>query len=87
MRVTVDADRFGGLSAYDTRREVHGIQRRAILTHSTELHAAQVVGFDGTTLAEVGTKLDEVAATLARGRTRRSRDKVNAEIEQITRKP
>jgi hypothetical protein len=28
-----------------------------------------------------------MAATLARGKTRRSRDKVNAEIEQITRKP
>ena len=83
----VDKDRFGGLTAYDTRREVYGAERRAILTHSPELHDSQARGFDGTTLAKAGKKLDELAATLARGKTRRPRDKVEAEIEQITAKP
>jgi transposase len=86
-RVIVDKERFGGLTAYDTRREVYGTRRRAILTHSPELHKSQARGFDGTTLARAGKKLDELAATLARGKTRRSKDKVRAEIEAITRKP
>ena len=86
-RAVVDPDRFGGLSAFDTRRETYGAQRRAILTHSPELHQAQARGFDGTTLAKAGRKLDELAATLARGKTRRTRQKVEADIEQITRKP
>jgi transposase len=86
-RSTVDKERFAGLTAYDTRRQAYGAERRAILTHSPELHAAQAAGFTGTTLAKAGKKLDELAATLARGRTRRSRDKVQAEIESVTRKP
>jgi transposase len=44
-RSLVDKDRFGGLTAFDTRREVYGAGRRAILTHSPELHAAQAAGF------------------------------------------
>ena len=86
-RSVVDKDRFGGLTAYDTRREVYGVRRRAILTHSPELRDAQARGFDGTTLAKAGRKLDELAATLARGKTRRGKDKVTAEIETITAKP
>ena len=86
-RVIVDRDRYGELTAYDTRRTVYGAGRRAILTHSPELHDAQAAGFTGTTLAKAGRKLDELAATLARGRTRRSRDKVEAEIASITAKP
>ncbi|HXZ71231.1 MAG TPA: IS1634 family transposase [Streptosporangiaceae bacterium] len=86
-RSLVDKERFGGLTAYDTRREVYGAQRRTILTHSPELQGSQSRGFDGTTLAKAGKKLDELAATLARGKTRRSKDKVAAEIETITAKP
>ena len=86
-RVIVDQERFGGLTAVDTRREVYGTERRTILTHSPELHQSQARGFDGTTLAKAGRKLDELAATLARGKTRRGREKVEAEIEAITRKP
>ena len=87
VRSIVDEDRFGGLTAFDTRREVYGAQRRSVLTHSPELHESQARGFDGTTLAKAGRKLDELAATLSRGKTRRSKDKVAAEIEAITRKP
>jgi transposase len=87
MRSIVDESRFGGLTGYDTRREVYGTGRRAILTHSPELHKSQARGFDGTTLAKAAQKLGELAATLARGKTRRPREKVQAEIEAIIRKP
>ena len=86
-RSIVDADRFGQLTACDTRRQAYGAGRRAILTHSPELHQAQAAGFEGTTLAKAGKKLDELAATLARGKTRRPRDKVESEITAITAKP
>jgi transposase len=86
-RVIVDQDRFGGLTACDTRRVVYGAKRRAILTHSPDLREAQARGFDGTTMAKAGKKLGELAATLGRGRTRRPREKVEAEIEQIISKP
>jgi len=86
-RAIVDKDRFGGLTACDTRRTVYGAERRAILTHSPELHDAQAAGFTGTTLAKAGRKLDELAAVLARGKTRRARVKVEAEITSIISKP
>ncbi len=63
-RTIVDKDRFGGLTACDTRRIVYGGERRAILTHSPELRDSQ-----------------------ARGKTRRPRDKVEAEITAVTAKP
>jgi transposase len=87
VRTLAGEDRFGGLTAYDTRRTAYGAERRAILTHSPELHQSQACGFDGTTLAKAGRKLDELAATLARGKTRRSREKVRAAIEEIVKKP
>ena len=87
VRKIADKDRFGGLTCYDTRRVSYGAERRTILTHSPELREAQARGFDGTTLAKAGRKLDELAATLARGKTRRPREKVRAEIETITAKP
>jgi transposase len=87
LRETADKDRFGGLTCYDTRRVSYGADRRTILTHSPELHEAQARGFDGTTLAKTGRKLDELAATLARGKTRRPRGNVEAEIEKIIAKP
>jgi transposase len=86
-RAVVDKDRSGGLTAHDTRRAAYGAERRAILTHSPELRDSQARGFDGTTLAKAGKKLDELAATLARGKTRRSKDKAEAGITAITRKP
>jgi len=86
-RTIVDTDRFGQLSAYDTRRVVYGAQRRTILTHSPELHEHQARGFEATTAAKAGRKLDELAATLARGKTRRPRAAVEAEITKITHDP
>ena len=86
-RSVVDAARFGGLTACDTRRAVYGTERRAILTHSPELHEHQARGFDGTTLARAARQLDELAATLARGKTRRPRARIEAEIGKITHDP
>src|SRR6266516_4341821 len=83
-RTVVDEDRFGQLTAYDTRRAIYGTERRAILTHSPELHAHQARGCEGTTLARAGRRLQELAATLARGKTRRARATVEAEIGKIT---
>jgi transposase len=86
-RTVVGKDRFGGLTACDNRRTVYGAGRHAILTYSPDLREARARGFDGTTLAKAGKKLDELAATLARGKTRRPREKVAAEIQTITAKP
>lgn len=85
-RRTVDKDRFGGLSALETRRKVYGAERRVILTHSPTLHDAQTAGFTQT-LAKAQARLDELADTLARGKTRRTTAAVNTEINEITRDP
>ena len=85
-RKPVDPERFGGLSAVETRRTIYGLDQRVILTHSPTLHDKQVRGLDQT-LAKTGARLDELAATLARGATRRGRDKVENEITGICHDP
>ncbi|WP_322763312.1 IS1634 family transposase [Frankia sp. Cr2] len=77
---------FDGLTAFEARRGVHGTERRVILTHSPTLHAGQARGLDQT-ITKAGRRLDELAATLARGRTRRGRDQVQAEIANICADP
>lgn len=83
-RRPVDPEKFPGLSGYDTRAVVFGTDRRVLLTHSKNLHAKQNRGFDQT-LAKATRALSELAATLARGKTRRDRTAVLAEIARITR--
>jgi transposase len=78
----VDADRFAGLSAYDTTVTALGVTRRAVLTHSPTLHAAQSRGLDQT-LAKTARRLTELAERLARGNTRRPRTAVEAKIATI----
>ena len=56
-----------------------------VLTHSQHLHNDQARSFTDTT--KVGQQLDDLAATLARGRTRRTHEQLTAEIEKITRNP
>ena len=85
--VTVDADRFPGVTAVDTRAHGLGKDRRVIITHSETLHAKQAFGFEHTTLAKVAVRLDELAERLARGNTRRGRVAVEADIAQITKNP
>jgi transposase len=70
------------LTAFETTAPVLGQQRRVILTHSPGLHTAQQAGF-AQTLRKATTALTELAARLARGRTRRARPKVQAEIDTI----
>jgi transposase len=82
-RVPVEAEQFVGLSACDTRAVVFGVDRRVVLTHSATLHAAQARGFDQT-VAKAGRGLVELAATLARGKARRDRTAVLAEVARIT---
>ena len=86
-RKPVDNKRYPGLTAIDTRREVYGQDRRVVLTHSQNLHEDQARSFTDTTLAKVGQKLDDLAATLARGKTRRTPEQLTTEIEKITHNP
>jgi transposase len=79
---TVDTDRFPGLTHVDTTVTALAVTRRAVLTHSKTLHAAQSRGFDQT-LAKATRRLGELAERLARGRTRRDRAAVQAEITTI----
>ena len=78
----VDPERFPGLTALEARTTALGQDRRVILTHSETFHAAQARGFEQT-LAKARRRLGELQARLARGRTRRPRPKVEAEIRQI----
>jgi transposase len=79
---SVDPDRFPGLTYVDTTVTALGVTRRAILTHSKTLHAAQSRGFDQT-LAKAQQRLAALADRLARGKTRRPRTAVQAEITTI----
>jgi transposase len=70
------------LTALEATAVVLGAERRVILTHSPTLHAAQQVGF-AQTLAKATGALTGLADKLARGKTRRARPKVEAEIDHI----
>jgi transposase len=83
-RSVVDAERFPGLTAYETRVQALGATRRVVLTHSPTLHAKQTAGFDQT-LGKATRALSELAAVLARGRARRDRAGVEAEIARTLR--
>src|SRR6266511_368725 len=77
----VDKVRFPGLSAFETRKTVFGVERRVVVTHSQSLHDKQSQGFDQT-LGKARRQLAELGARLARGKTRKSKEKVEAEIAQ-----
>jgi len=70
------------LTAFEDTAMVLGQRRRVILTHSVGLHTAQQAGF-AQTLRKATAALTELAARLARGRTRRPPAKVQAEIDTI----
>jgi transposase len=79
---SVDPGRFPGLSYVDTTVTALGVTRRAVLTHSQTLHDKQSRGLDQS-LAKAGRRLVELQERLARGKTRRRRDAVQAEIATI----
>jgi transposase len=78
----VDKQRFPGLTAFETTKVVFGAERHLVVTHSENLHDKQSRGFEQT-LAKARRQLSELAARLARGKTRKPRDKVEAEISAI----
>jgi transposase len=78
----VDTQRFPGLTAFETKKVVFGVERRIVVTHSENLHDKQVRGFDQT-LAKARRQLSALAARLARRKTRRPKEKVEAEIADI----
>jgi transposase len=75
-------DAYPGVRYFETRVTALGAQRRVLVVHSPTLHAKQVAGF-AQTLAKTSRRLDELAARLARGATRRDRTAVSAEIDEI----
>jgi transposase len=78
----VDPERYFGLRYVDTTVTALGVTRRAVLTHSENLHAKQSRGLDQT-LAQARRRLAELQARLGRGRTRRHREQIEAEIAAI----
>lgn len=71
-----------GVTAYETFKEALGTIRRVIVTHSEEFHDKQGRGF-AQTLAKCRRQLDELRAVLARGKARRGRAQIEAEIAKI----
>ncbi len=67
----VDPEHFPGLVARETKKVIFGKQRRVVLCHSDGLHDRPSRGLDQT-LAKVRRQLFEIAARLARGKTRKS---------------
>ena len=80
----VDVDCYPGLTCVDTTVTALGVTRRAVLTHSPTLHAAQSRGLDQT-LAKARRRLADLQARQARGNTRRDRKAVEGEITTILR--
>jgi transposase len=78
----VDEEAFPGLTAFETRKAVFGAERRLVVCHSTGLHEKQSRGFDQT-LGKVHRQLTVVRDRLARGKTRKPKEKVEAEIAAI----
>jgi transposase len=78
----VDADRYPGLTAFDTRGVALGAERRLIVTHSPTLHAKQAQGF-AQTVAIARRRLAELTDRLAGHKTRKPRAGVEAEIARI----
>jgi transposase len=79
---TVDKLRLPGVRAFEARKVVFGNERRIVVCHSQGLHDKQAQSFDQT-LAKARRQLAQVAARLARGKTRKARENVEAEIAEI----
>lgn len=75
-------DPYPGVTAFEDRVVALGTERRVVVVHSPTLHTKQVAGFTQTLTKAVG-RLTELAERLARGKTRRGRAAVEAEIAQV----
>ena len=78
----VDDGRFFGLTAFETRTNVMGHDRRVVVTHSQTLHDQQVQGFEQS-MAKARRQLAETTARLKRGKGRKSKEQVDAEVAMI----
>jgi transposase len=78
----VDDERFPGLIATEGRTSALGAEYRVIVTHSETFHAKQSRSFDQT-LAKARRALVALAERLERGKTRKDRAAVEAEIAGI----
>jgi transposase len=78
----VDEERFFGLRAFESRAEVFGVERRVVVTHSQNLYDKQVRGFEQT-MGKARRQLADVSARLKRGKGRKSKEQVEAEVAQI----
>ncbi len=78
----VDRQLLPGVRAFEARKVVFGAERRIVVCHSQGLHDGQSRGFDQT-LAKARRQLTDLSARLARGKTRKPKEKVQAEIEGI----
>jgi len=76
---------FSGLTAFPTQVQALGLAHRCVLTHSAELHAGQSRGLDQT-LAKAERELSQIRDTLARGRARRTRARLETAIDKIVNK-
>ena len=75
-------DPYPGVTAFEARVHALGAERRVVVTHSPTLHTKQAAGFTQT-LTKTGQRLTELADRLARGKTRRGRTTVEADIAHI----
>jgi transposase len=73
---------YEGLQAHECEVEALGARRRAILTHSEDFHRGQARSF-AQTLAKATRQLGALAEVLGRGKARRTRAQVEAEIARI----
>jgi len=78
----VDELRFPGLTAFETTKVVFGTERRLVVCHSENLHAKQTRGFDQT-VAKACRSLGGLRDRLVRGKTRKSREKLEADLAAI----
>lgn len=78
---SVDEEQVGGLThTQTTAAPPRSAQKpHVIVTHSPNLHLKQATGLEQT-LHKARRRLDELASRLARRRTRRNRDQVQADM-------
>jgi len=78
----VALDGFAGVTFHETTTHALGAQRRVLITHSETFHQAQLQGFEQS-LTKARRRLGELAARLRRGKTRRGRPAIEADIAAI----
>ncbi|MBM7784201.1 DNA ligase-like domain-containing protein [Tenggerimyces flavus] len=84
QRSVVDATRFPGVTAFDTRALVAGVDRRVIVVHSANAAAAQTATLEAE-LTVVARRLERLAELLESGTIRVGREKAATDIARITR--